>query len=105
MNNDKLNTIEATFLVIIVTLTHIILNLPNAILKSTGSSAIINVIYVSILTIIFFLILNKLFSPFPGKDILDVADFIGGKNLKILTTLIYTISLVITARNTYFKFF
>lgn len=67
MNTDKLNTIEATFLVVIVTLTHIILNLPNSIIKSTGSSAILNVLYVSFLTIVFFLILNKLFSPFPRK--------------------------------------
>ena len=42
---DKINTIEAVFLVIIVMLTHIILNLPNAILNSTGSAAILNVIY------------------------------------------------------------
>ena len=61
LNNEKINTIEATFLVVIVTLTHIILNLPNLILKTTGSSAIINVIYVSILTLVFFLILNKLY--------------------------------------------
>ena len=40
---DKINTIEAIFLVIIVMLTHIILNLPNAILSSTGSAAILNV--------------------------------------------------------------
>ena len=67
MNTDKLNIIEATFLIVIVTLSHIILNLPNSILRSTGSASIINVIYISFLTIVFFLILNKLFEPFSRK--------------------------------------
>ena len=76
MNVDKINTIEAIFLVIIVMLTHIILNLPNAILNSTGSAAILNVIYCFGITIIFFLIVNKLFSLFPEKDIIDVAEYV-----------------------------
>ena len=93
MNSDKLNTIEATFLVIVITLVHIILNLPNTILSSVGSSAIINVIYVSFLTLIFFLIINKLFNSFPGKDILDVSEYVGGRPLKIITNILYTLSL------------
>lgn len=96
MNSDKLNAIEATFLVIIVTLSHIILNLPNTILKFVGSSAIINVIYVSFLTFIFFLVLNKLFSPFPGKDILDVSEYVGGRTLKVVTNILYTLALTFT---------
>lgn len=97
MNNEKLNTIEATFLVVIVTLTHIILNLPNTILRQSGSASIINVVYVSVLTLIFFLILNKLFSPFPGKDIIDVSEYVGGKPLKIITNVIYSIYLICVA--------
>ncbi len=97
MNNEKLNTIEATFLVVIVTLTHIILNLPNTILKQSGSASIINVVYVSILTLIFFLILNKLFNPFSGKDIVDVSEYVGGKPLKIITNIIYSVYLIFVA--------
>ncbi len=94
MNNEKINTIEATFLIVIVTLAHIILNLPNSILKQSGSASIINVIFVSFLTIVFFFILNKLFKPFPGKDIIDVSEFVGGKFLKFLTNLIYSVYLI-----------
>ena len=94
MNNEKLNTIEATFLVVIVTLTHIILNLPNSILKQSGSASIINVIYISVLTLVFFLILNKLFSPFAGKDIIDVSEYVGGKPLKVITNIIYSVYLI-----------
>ncbi len=94
MNNEKLNAIEATFLVVIITLTHIILNLSNSILKSTGSAAIINVLYVSFLTLVFFFILNKLFKPFPSKDIIDVSEYVGGKPLKFITNLIYSVYLI-----------
>ena len=97
MKTDKLNVIEATFVVVIVTLTHIILNLPNSILKQSGSSAIINVIYISFLAFAFFLILNKLFSPFPGKDIVDVSEYVGGKVLKNITTIIYSVYLIFVA--------
>lgn len=97
MNNTKMNFVEATFLLLIVMLSHIILNLPNTIIKSTGSSAIINVLYISILTILFFLVINKLFSPFPGKDILDISEFVGGRFLKLLTCTIYTIYLLFAA--------
>ena len=76
MKVDKINTIEAVFLVIIVMLTHIILNLPNAILNSTGSAAILNVIYCFGITIIFFLILNKLFFLFSEKDIIYVSEYV-----------------------------
>ncbi len=89
METDKINNVEAIFLIIIVMLTHIILSLPNSILISTGPAAVINTLYVSILVIIFFLIINKLFSPFENKDIIDVSEFVGGKPLKILTSILY----------------
>lgn len=92
-----MNFVEATFLLLIVMLSHIILNLPNTIIKSTGSSAIINVLYISVLTILFFLVINKLFSPFPGKDIIDISEFVGGRFLKLLTCTIYTIYLLFAA--------
>ncbi len=97
MNKTKMNFVEATFLLLIVMLSHIILNLPNLIIKSTGSSAIINVLYISVITILFFLVINKLFSPFPEKDIIDVSEFLGGKLLKLITCIIYTIYLLFAA--------
>lgn len=89
-----MNNIEAVFLIIIVMLTHIILNLPNSIIISTGPAAVLNVIYISALTIIFFLVICKLFEPFENKDIIDISSFLGGKVLKIITTIIYSIYLI-----------
>ncbi|MBR3133845.1 MAG: GerAB/ArcD/ProY family transporter [Clostridia bacterium] len=89
MNEQKLNYLQASFLVIIVTVTHLVLNLPNALISSTGSASIINVIYISILSIIMFLLVKKLLTPFESNNILYVAEYIGGKALKKFLALLY----------------
>ena len=94
MNTDKLGRFEAVSLVLIVIVSHIILNLPNGILTTTISSAPINVIYITIIALIFFLVANKLFSPFQNKDILDVAEYVGGNILKKILSIIYTLHLI-----------
>ncbi len=94
MNNEKISYIEATFLVIAVAITHIILNMPNALIESEGSASILNIIYITALVIIFFLIVEKLFRPFEGGDILDVSEFVGGKTLKIVVSVVYTVYLI-----------
>ncbi len=97
MDTDKINNIEAVFLIIIVMLTHIILNLPNTIITSVGSASVLNTFYASILAIIFFLIVCKLFKPFENKDIIDVAEYVGGTKLKVFTTLLYSFYLIFTS--------
>ena len=91
MNNNRIGFVESISLTLIVIISHILLNLPNEILGSTASSGPLNVIYITILAIILFLVFNKLFSPFQGKDILDVAEFIGGNILKKVVSIIYTL--------------
>ena len=91
MNNNKIGFVESVSLTLIVIISHILLNLPNEILGSTASSGPLNVIYISVLAVIVFLIFNKLFSPFKGKDILDVAEFVGGNILKKVVSIIYTL--------------
>ena len=77
MNVHKIGTIEAIALICIVTINHIIMNIPETIIKSTGSSAWLNVIFISIAAICFTLLICMLFKSFSGKDILDVCDFLG----------------------------
>ena len=97
MNNNKIGFVESVSLTLIVIISHILLNLPNEILGSTASSGPLNVIYISVLAIIVFLIFNKLFSPFKGKDILDVAEFVGGNILKKVVSIIYTLYIIFIA--------
>ena len=97
MNNNKIGFVESVSLTLIVIISHILLNLPNEILGSTASSGPLNVIYISVLAVIVFLIFNKLFSPFKGKDILDVAEFVGGNILKKVVSIIYTLYIIFIA--------
>ena len=92
---DKLNFLEASFLIIVVVITHIILEFPNEIIKSTGSSAVLNIVYVTLLSILFFLFVEKLLKPFKGEDILYVAEYVGGKYLKRLLAVIYIIYFIL----------
>lgn len=87
--NEKISKFEAISLILIIVINEIVLNIPNIILLSTGSSAIINIVYVSILATIFAIILSKLFQNFSGKDILDISEYVGGKYLKIIVGILF----------------
>lgn len=84
MDIHKIGSFEAICLICIVMANHIIINIPETIIQSTGSSAWLNVIFISLLAIGFTFIVCKLFEKFAGKDILDLAEYIGGKWLKII---------------------
>ena len=89
MTNDKLNFVEASFLVVIVMITHIISDLPNEIIKAMGSASILNMIFISAIILLFFLIMAKIFSCFNTNNILYVAEYLGGKFLVTLLSVIY----------------
>ena len=86
---QKIGKFEAIALVVIVTINQIIFNLPNTIIINTGSSAWLNVIYISIIAILFCLLICKLFKKFPTQDIVDISEYLGGKVLKLIIGLLY----------------
>lgn len=94
MGKDKISSVEFIFLSMIVMVSHIILDLPNVILSSTASASSLNVIYITLLTLIFFIILNKFLEPFSNKNILDVAEYIGGTFFKRVVSIIYSLLLI-----------
>lgn len=84
MTNSKLRNIEAIALILIVFINHIILNMPQVILSTCGTSSIINVIYITLITFLVGFILIKLFKPFIDCDIIDICDYLGGKTFKTI---------------------
>ena len=86
---ERIGALEAICLIITVTVNQIIFNAPNLILQSSGSSAWINVIYISIIAIIFTYIIFKIFKNFPSSDIVDISDYLGGKILKYIIGIAY----------------
>lgn len=86
---QKIGKFEAIALIIMITCNQIIFNLPNAIITNTGSSAWLNVIFISIIAILFCLLICKLFKKFSTQDIIDISEYLGGKILKIIVGILY----------------
>lgn len=82
MNINKISSIEAIALILILTINRLSISLPQDIILSCGSSSILNVIYISIIAIFFTLIIVKLFKRFASSDIVDISNFLGGKFLR-----------------------
>lgn len=86
---QKIGKFEAIALIIMVSMNQIFLNLSNIIIVNTGSSAWINVIVISIVSIIFCLLITKLFKSFPAHDIVDISEYLGKKTLKFIVGMLY----------------
>lgn len=84
MQNSKLGNSEAIALIVTIIINHTILTATKAILSSTHSAAIINVFYITFVAIIISCLILKLLKKFPGWDILDISNFIGGKVFKFI---------------------
>lgn len=94
MQFSKLENVEAIGLISIIMLNKIILNFPKSIIAKTGTAGWINVIYLTILTILLSIFITKLLKKFPASDILDISNYLGKKPLKTLTGILHIIFLI-----------
>ena len=97
MLKSKIGTVESIMLILTIIITHTILSLSQRLLVTTKSSTIINIIYVSILAIIISYLVFRLFKNFPGLDILDISEMLGGKVFKNIVGIIFMLHFIITA--------
>lgn len=84
MSTSKISTFEAISLVVTVFVSHLVVSLPRDLILTTKSATIINLIYVGIIAILFVLLICKLIKQFPGYDIIDVSEYLGGRIFKTL---------------------
>ena len=84
MNYTKLGNFEAICLIVVLFINHIVLNLPQMILDSSGTASILNCIYIFALVLLFAILIIKLLKNFLGLDIIDISEYLGGKFLKVL---------------------
>ena len=114
MKAEKIGYVEAIALITIVMINKIILNTPKDIIAKTGPSSCLNVLYISAIAIAIVYLIAYLFKKFPGKDILDISEFLGGKPMKVVIGLAYILLLIMltasiiknlseTLRTIYFK--
>lgn len=97
MNNSKIGTKEAIFIILTISIAHTILSMPRNILSTTKSAAIINLIYICIILISICLLVVKLFKNFPGLDILDISEYLGGKTFKKITGLLFIVYFIVSS--------
>lgn len=97
MSAEKIGKIEAICLMLIIVVNELIINVPNMIILDTKTGSTLNIIYVSILAVIFTYIICKLFKPFYGKDILDVSEYVGGKMLKTILGILFLLFFIFLA--------
>ena len=84
MNYTKPGNFEAICLIVVLFINHMVLNLPQMILNTSGSASVLNTIYILILVLLFTLLILKLLKEFTGLDIIDISEYLGGKPLKII---------------------
>ena len=90
---SKLSKFEAISITCIIMITQIILNIPEYITDLTGTGTITNLIYISIIGFVFCYIISNLLKHFSNSDIIDISEFIGGKFLKFIVSIIFILFL------------
>lgn len=89
MNNTKIGTLEAILIILLSMVTQTVLSLPKTLIESTNSSILLNLIYITTLVLLIVFFICKLFQKFPGMDILDISEVLGGKFLKFVVGFIF----------------
>ncbi len=97
MSKSKIGTVEAVMLILTIVISSTILSLPKEILSLNRSASILNLLYVSIIAITISVLIYKLFKKFPGSDIIDISEFLGGKVLKNIVGIIFIAYFIITS--------
>lgn len=97
MNSNKIGTFEAITLILSFIVAHTVLSLPKALVDTTKSATLINIIFVTILATAFVLIIANILKKFPNMDILDISEFLGGKILKNIVGFVFILYFMISA--------
>lgn len=93
---NKLTFFEAISIIASITIAQIILDFPEFLIDTTGSGTIINLIFLSIISIIFCIIITKIFKYFSNHDIIDISELVGGRFLKFIISSIFFIFFLLT---------
>ena len=89
MENTKIGNKEAIALLVTITFNHIIMNITKALIDSTESASLINVLYIGIIAIIFTSIICYFLKKFPTFDLIDISEYLGGKILKWIVGILF----------------
>ena len=97
MSNTKLTTAESISIVLTILVAHTLVLLPRNLLVSTKSATIINLIYIGIIVISLDVFIVKLFKKFPGCDIIDICEYLGGSIFKKIIGIVFIFYFIFSA--------
>ena len=89
MNNTKIGALESILIILLALVSHTVLSLPKTLIENTKSSILLNLVFVTVIVLVFVYLMYRLFKKFPGMDILDVSEFLGGRVLKVVIGTIF----------------
>jgi len=89
MENTKIGNKEAIALLITITFNQLVINGVKAIINNTSSASLLNMLFLSILVIIFTCIICYFLNKFSGFDLIDISGYLGGNLLKWIIGITY----------------
>lgn len=89
MEKTKLENLEAIALIVILSINCMLLSTSQVLVNTCASSTLLNVLFITLITLAIAMIFCLLFKQFLGKDLLDISEFLGGKPLKVIIGLIF----------------
>lgn len=93
----KIGNMEAIFLIVTIMINHIILNLPKVLLDFSGSSTLLNIVFVTVIALCIVYFISRILKRFPSMDILDISEFLGSKFLKNMIGILFMIYFLFSA--------
>ena len=91
MENTKIGNKEAIALLTTISFNQIIIFGVKSIINNTSSASLLNLLYLSIIILIFTILICYLLNKFPSFDLLDISDYLGGKILKWIIGILFFI--------------
>lgn len=89
MGERKIENSECIALLVMIMFNHIILNITKTIITYTGSSSLLNILFISVIALIIVSFTTFILKKFPTYDILDISHYIGGNFFKSIIGLIF----------------
>lgn len=97
MSKSKIGTIEAIALILSVLAPFTVISLSRTFINETKTSSLINIAYITIICLLLTLLICKLFKNFPGSDIIDISNYLGGNFFKNIVGFLFIAYFITTS--------